>query len=84
VFVFEIFLLISSFTALGGFQEVVRALDKDMSSNPPYKQLENLIFEKFNNFFYGAASRCQCKFFSVELLNYFKLELEIVNIKLCF
>lgn len=57
----EIYLLEVSLSATQQYQNVYDQLVLDSSVQPAYVTFESLISDKFNNFFFGAASRCQSK-----------------------
>jgi hypothetical protein len=58
-----VWLLSYSLTAVQNFQSNYDILLADPDANPPYANLEGQIAEKFNTFFFGAASSCSASLY---------------------
>ena len=57
----EIYLLKISLSANRNFDDVYNTLQNNPKAMPPYVDFEHLFAEKFNRFFFGAASECTSK-----------------------
>lgn len=54
----EIYLLSMSLSAVQDFEATYNSLTAPVPMSPPYVRFEQTISEKFNEFFFGAASSC--------------------------
>lgn len=58
----ELYLLKISLSANQSFSDVYNILQNNPDAQPLYVEYEHLFAEKFNRFFFGAASECKSKF----------------------
>ncbi len=57
----EIYLLKISLSTSEQFLDIYNSLAADPGNPPAYADFEKLLAEKFNRFFFGAASECKSK-----------------------